>query len=109
MEEKNKKILLVCLEVICIATLMPIFYWSALKLLYIPLGKIYYSSSIKPIIPLWLFVILILICDAGWIALMKLCPKSERHAKVIMTLLVLTFSASVLSCFVVLNALEGAF
>jgi len=108
MEEKKQKILLVCLEVICIVTLMPIFYWSALKLLYIPIADIFYTSK-KPIIPLWLFVMLILVCDAGWIKLMMLCPKSERHIKLILTLLVLTFSASLLSCIVVCNALEGAF
>lgn len=109
MEEKNRRTLFVCLEVVCLTILLPIFYWATLKLLYIPLGEIFYHPSKEPIISRWIFAMAILICDAVWIILMTLCPKNERHAKVILTLLVLTISASVLSCFVVLNALEGAF
>ncbi len=108
MEEKKRKILLICLEVICLAILLPVFYWATLKLLLFPIADAFYSS-ISPTIPLWLFVMLTFVFDAGWIMLMTLCPKSERHAKVILTLLVLTFSASLLSTIAVCNALEGVF
>lgn len=109
MEERNREILLVCLEVICLTVFLPIFYWGSLKLLYIPLGEIFYHPSKEPVISRWIFALTILLLDIIWIILMKLCPKNKRHAKVILTLLVLTFSASVLSSFWVLDALEGAF
>jgi len=109
MEEKKRKILFVCLEVVCLAILLPLFYWGTLKLVLAPIEYTYYSSRAEPFLPIWGVVVLILAIDVIWIALMKLCPKDKIHIKVVLTLLVLTVSAAVLSGFVVIEALSKAF
>lgn len=109
MEEKKRKILFVCLEVVCLSLLLPTFYWGTLKLVLAPIEYAYYSSRAEPFIPIWGVVVLVLAIDAIWIVLMKLCPKDKIHIKVVLTLLVLTVSAAILSGFVVIEALSKAF
>ncbi len=109
MEEKKRKILFVCLEVICLVLLLPTFYWGTLKLVLVPIENTYYTSRANPILPIWGVVVLILAMDAIWIILMKLCPKDKIDTKVVLTLLVLTASAAILSGFVVVEALSKAF
>ncbi len=109
MQEKTKKILLISLEAISLAIILPIFYWGTLKLVLAPIEDRYYTSRADPILPIWGVIVLILIIDAIWIVLMKLCPKNKIHIKVALTLLVLTLSAAVLSGFVVIEALSKAF
>ncbi len=111
MQENKRKILLICLEVISLAVILPIFYWGTLKLALAPIEKTFYSHDLydQPIFPIWGAVVLILAIDAIWILLMKLCPKDKIHTKVVVTLLVLTLSAAVLSGFVVVEALSKAF
>ena len=109
MEDKKRRVLLICLEIICLATLLPVFYWGTLKLVLDPIEKAYYTSRPEPIIPIWGAVVLILAVDAIWIGLMRLCPKDKIDAKVILTFLVLTISAAILSGFIVIEALSKAF
>ncbi|HLB73436.1 MAG TPA: hypothetical protein VJJ98_05420 [Sedimentisphaerales bacterium] len=109
MQEKKQKILLISLEVISLAALLPIFYWGTLKLVLAPIEDMYYTSRAHPILPIWGVIVLILVIDAIWIVLMKLCPKDKIHIKVVLTLLLLTVSAAVLSGFVVIEALSKAF
>lgn len=109
MKENSRKILLVCLEVVCLAILLPTFYWGTLKLVLAPIENAYYTSRPEPILPIWGVVVLILAIDIIWIVLMKLCPKGTIHIKVVLTLLVLTLSAAILSGFVVIEALSKAF
>ena len=109
MEEKNRKILFIWTEVICLTILIPIFYWATTKLILIPIGETFYHlSKERPFSP-WFVVLGVLIIDIGWVILMRLFPKNEHHAKVILTILLFTLSASIISCFWILSALEGAF
>lgn len=107
MQEKNQKILLICLEVISLIIILPIFYWGAFRLLFVPLVDVIYYPNRKISTLAAFFTVLGF--DLVWIFLMKLCPKDKIHVKVILTLLVLAFSAVILTCFVVADALEGAF
>jgi len=109
MQRKKQKILLMCLEIISLAIILPIFYWGTLKLVLAPIEDTYYTSRADPILPIWGVVVFILAIDAIWIVLMKLCTKDKIHIKVVLTLLVLTLSAAVLSGFVVIEALSKAF
>lgn len=109
MQEKPQNILLISLEVISLAVLLPIFYWGTLKLVLAPIEDAYYTSRADPILPIWGVVVLVLAIDAVWIALMRLCPKDKIHIKIVLTLLLLTVSAAVLSGFVVMEALSKAF
>jgi len=109
MQEKKRKVLLISLEIISLAIILPIFYCGTLKLVLAPIEDTYYTSRADPILPVWGVVVLILAIDAIWIVLMKLCPKDKIHIKVVLTFLVLTVSAAVLSGFVVIEALSKAF
>lgn len=112
MQEKKQKILLICLEAISLAILLPVFYWGAVRFMLRPIGKIFYPPDLYygyRVISAWMVFVFILVFNAIWVTLMKLCPQDKTHIKVVLTLLVLTFSASVLSCFIVLDALEGTF
>jgi hypothetical protein len=102
MQEKNRKILLICLEVISLAILLPKFFWGTVKSLLGPIE----DSGLNNILPIWIVCVFILFFNAVWITLMKLCPRDKIHVKVILTLLVLTFSVAILFCFIYL---EGAF
>jgi len=102
MQEKKRTMLLICLEVISLAILLPKFFCGTVKLL---LGSIE-DSNLNNIAPTWMVFVVVFVFDAIWIILMKLCPRDKIHVKVVLTLLVLTFSAAVLFCFIYL---EGAF
>ena len=102
MQEKTRKILLIFLEVISLAILLPKLFWGTVKLL---LGSIE-VSNLNNIVPTWMVFVFILVFNAIWFMLMKLCPRDKIHVKVVLTLLVLTFSAAVLFCFIYL---KGAF
>lgn len=100
MQEKKQKILLITLEVISLTVLLPIFFWGTAFVLLEPIER----NGLNDI-PTWMVLVFILVFNAIWIMLMKLCPRDKIHVKVVLTLLVLTFSASVLFCFIYL---EGA-
>jgi hypothetical protein len=107
MEEKKCKILFVCLEIICLVILLPLFYWGSVKLLFVPLSDLTYYPNQK--ISILTAFIIVLSFDAIWLILMKLCFKGKAHIKLIITLFVLAFSAVILTCFVLAEALKGAF
>lgn len=107
MQEKRQKILLICLEVISLAILLPIFYWGTFKLLFVPLVDVVYYPDRK--ISTLIAFLVVLGFDVVWVILMKLCPRDKIHVKVVLTLLVLTFSAVILTCFVWADALDAAF
>jgi len=105
MQEKTRKILLICLEVISLAVLLPKFFWGTVKSLLGPIE----DSELNNTLPIWIVCVFILFFNTIWITLMKLCPRDKIHVKVILTLLVLTFSVALLSCFIIVDALTGAF
>jgi len=107
MQEKKREILLLLLEVVSLLILIPIIYWSTVKLLFVPLVDTFYYPQPK-ISTLVVFAV-VLGFDVVWLLLMKLCPRDKFHVKVVLTLLVLTFSTAILSCFVIANALDKAF
>lgn len=102
MQEKKRKILLICLEVISLAILLPKLFWGTVKSLLGPIE----NSDLNDILPTWMVFVFILVFNVIWFMLMKLCPRDKIHVKVVLTLLVLTFSAAVLFCFIYL---KGAF
>jgi hypothetical protein len=107
MKEKNRKVMAIRLEVISLIVLLPLFYWGTVKLLFVPLIDWAYYPNRK-ISTLAVFII-VLSFDIVWLLLMKLCFRDKKHVKIITTLFVLAFSAAILTCFVVAEALEGAF
>ncbi|MHC4154932.1 MAG: hypothetical protein ACYST6_08435 [Planctomycetota bacterium] len=108
MQEKKRLILLICLEIISLAIMIPIIYCGTIKLFFGPIDDAFYPYE-RRLIPVWMVFIAILLLNVLWIILMRLCPRDTIHVKVVLTSLVLVLSAAVLSCFVVLGALEGAF
>ena len=102
MHEKKRKILLICLEVISLLVLIPMFYLGLAKLLIKPIEYYVYGT-----VPFPLTFLVVLGFDVVWIVLMRLCPRGEIHVKVILTLLVLTFSAAIIIDLMVLSALDS--
>ena len=113
MQEKKKEILLIALEVISLAVLLPILYCGTVKLLLGPIEDTFYPHDLYEhrSVSTWMVFVFVLAFNAIWIILMKLCPrdKIKIHVKVVLTLLVLTFSAAILSCFIIVDALTKAF
>lgn len=114
MQEKNRKTLLICLEVVSLAILVPVLYCGTVKLLLGPrenigpIEEIFYPHMPYQhrIVSTWMFFGFILVINVIWIILMKKCLRNKIHVKVVLTLLVLTISAAVISCFVILDALS---
>jgi hypothetical protein len=104
MQEKRQKYVVIGLEVVSLAILLPVVYWFAVKLLIEPIGRYIFED-----IPTWLVFFIVLGFDVGWVVIMRLWPLKNMNIKIILTLLVLTLSASVLTCLVVLSAMRGAF
>jgi hypothetical protein len=107
MRYNKRTILLICLEVVSLGVMIPLIYWSACKLLFIPLCDAVTGSRSK--ISAGAVALMVLVFDVVWIILMRLCPRGQIHVKIVLTLLVLTLSAVVVSCLFVATALEGAF
>jgi len=111
MQEKKRKTLLICLEVVSLAIILPVFYCGTVKLLLGPVEKAFYPHDLYEhrIITIWMILIFILVFNVIWFVLMKLCPQDKIHIKVVLTILVLTFLVALLSCFIIVDALTGAF
>jgi hypothetical protein len=107
MQEKGKQILLICLKFFSLAALLLIFYAGMVKLLYVPLLDWAYYPTHK--IHTLKALIIVLSFDFVWLLLMKMCPKDKMHIKTVLTLLILVFSAAILTCFVLAHATEHAF
>jgi len=108
MQEKKRKFPLSTCEVVLLVILLPIFCWGTFWLLFLPLmGLNYYPN--RKISTLAAFF-LVLGFNAIWLLLMKLCCRGKTNIKLIITLFVLAFSATILTCFVVADVLlEGTF
>ena len=106
-DEQKRGMLLIYLEAICLALIIPLFYWGTFRILLDTVANRIYDPHGDVAFVVALLVIVAL--NGAWLKLMALCPKKDLHAKIILTLLVLTLSVAVLSCFIVARALRGAF
>jgi len=101
MRENTRKFPLGYWEIVFLAILTPVIYLGATRLLFEPInfhmGYWFFS---------WLGFFIVLGFDVVWVVLMKLWPLKNIKVKIVLTLLVLTLSASVLTCWIVLNALS---
>ena len=104
MQENRLKYVIIGLEVVSSAILIPIVYWVACKSLIEPIELYIFED-----IPTWLVFFIVLGFDVGWVVIMRLWPLKNMNIKIILTLLVLTLSASVLTCLVALCAMRAAF
>jgi hypothetical protein len=102
MQEEKRKLPLSRWEIVCLAILTPIVYWRAMRLLIKPMnehmGYWFYTA---------LGLLVVLGFDIVWVIMMKLWPLKNAKVKIVLTVLVLTLSASVISCWILLNLLSG--
>ncbi len=103
MQDKKRKFPLSICEIVLLAIGLPILFYYTGKVLWEPMN----SDA-----PMWFFSLLGLLAvlgfDCAWIAIMKLWPLKSLRIKIYMTLLVLTISAVILTCWIAMNALGGA-
>jgi len=100
MQEKKRKILLICLEVLLLSVISPLVYWGAFRLLFDPINCFMGDWFFTP-----LGVIGVLFLDIVWIVTVKTLPIKNLKIKVVLIALVLILSASVLTCQVILTSL----
>lgn len=101
MQEKRRKLPLNPVEVLFLAVLTPVIFFVATKLLLRPMNSyapLWFST------PIGFFTVLGF--DVLWGISMKLWPFKGVKVKIFLTSLVLALSASVLACWVILNALS---
>jgi len=103
MRQKDKKLLLVALEVVLLIIVVPILFAGAYFLL-LEIARHYGL----PEIPYWLAP-LVLCFDVLWIVLILLSSWINIHVRVILTILVFTLSASVLFWLFAMWVLSGVF
>ena len=92
MQEKNPKISLTPFEIVLLAILIPIIYLGAVISIF---GKEY--NLPWRMVSVRLVVFIVLGFDMIWVILMKFWPLKYTRAKVLLTLLVLTLSAIILT------------
>ena len=98
----RKKVLSIIAEVIILAILTVGAYFGIMKLLIAPiliLGQLTFSLE---------FLIGILGIDVIWISTIKLWPLKNIHIKIFLTLLLLAFSAAVVTCHIGLYLTRNA-
>jgi hypothetical protein len=102
MQENKRKLSLTWWEIVCLAILALIVYFGGTMLL----GK-QMNLHLGP----WFFtpvgLLVVLGFDIIWVVLMKLWPLQNVKVKLVLTVLVLTLSVSVITCWILLNALSG--
>jgi hypothetical protein len=91
---KRKKVLLIILEVIALAVLTIASYLGSMWWLLGIIGYIF-SSDFPPVI----YLVTILIFDVLWLATIKFWPLKNIHIKIILTLLVIAFSAAFITSY----------
>lgn len=104
MQEKSPKIPLTPFEVVFLAILSLIIYLSTFILLREPIEYYVFEE-----IPTWLVFLVILGFDVAWTIGVCLWPLKNIKVKIVLTVIVLTLSASILTCLYVLHILRGAF
>ena len=100
---KGKKVLSIVLEVIALAILTIAAYWGSMMLFLCPpewlMGNTLYfltGNGFSSKIP----VILLLMFDAIWLAIIKFLPLKNIHIKIILTLLIFAFSVAFVTCYI---------
>jgi hypothetical protein len=101
---EKRKLVMILLEVIFLLVAIPMLYWGGVKLLLGPIADILYDR-----LPTTVVIFIVLFFDLFWVAVIIFWPKGKIHARILLTILVLTLSAVVITCFVVADALDGAF
>jgi hypothetical protein len=111
MDEKKQKTLLICLEVISMLLIIPSLFWGTIRLLLGPIENSFYPHDLYEhrVIYTWMVFVFIIVLDFLWIILIKLCPKDKAHVKIILTFLIFTLSIAILTCFIIIDILSGAF
>jgi hypothetical protein len=103
MEEKNRKFPLNTSEVVLLIMFIPILFYVAMRISVLLLNS--------PGMPDWLFgpigPLAVIGFDVLWLISMKLPLTKSKRIKIYPTLLILTFSASVLGGWTVLKLLSG--
>lgn len=89
-------------EIVLWVILTPIIYLGTTMLLFKPMNSVYMPDWFFS----WLGFFIVLGFDVVWFVIMRLWPLKNIKVKIVLTLLVITLSASVLTCWVALNALS---
>lgn len=105
MQEQRRKFPLRTWEIVILAMLTPIIYIGGYGILYKSIIKIWVLRRM----PILLAFFLILVFDVGWVITMIKLPLKNRKVKIIVTWLILVFSASLLTYLLVIDVLRGAF
>jgi len=103
MEEKKEKFPLTAPEVVLLIIFMPILFYVAMRMSVLLMNS--------PGMPHWLFgpigPLAVIGFDVLWLISMKLPLTKSKRIKIYLTLLILTFSASMLGGWTVLKLLSG--
>jgi hypothetical protein len=102
MQKKKRQLPLSSFEIVLLVFAIPVIFYYTGRLLGEPIN----SDA-----PTWFFgflgLLAILGFDCAWIALMKFWPLKNLRVKIYLTSLILTISAVILYCWVMLNLLSG--
>jgi glucan phosphoethanolaminetransferase (alkaline phosphatase superfamily) len=96
---KSKKVLLIILEVVALATLTFIPYWYMVKLMIGHSIRIMGLNINGDWIFTGTFLIAVLTFDIIWLATIKFWPLKNIPIKIVLTLLIFAFSAAVATCY----------
>jgi len=106
---RRQKVLSIVLEVIALTTLFVGFYICVMMLFLRPpewlVGNTLYfltGNGFSSKVP----VILLLMFDAIWIAIIKFLPLKNIHIKIILTLLIFAFSAAFVTSYMIAYVLK---
>lgn len=104
MQEKKRTSPLSIIEIVLLIISIPLIFYVTMRMLIKPMN----SPNMPYCFFGWIGPFIVIGFNVLWIIAMKvLFPKNSR-LKTYFTLLVLTFSASVLACWVLLNLLSGS-
>ncbi|MFA7486058.1 MAG: hypothetical protein WCZ89_08545, partial [Phycisphaerae bacterium] len=96
-----------CLKIVCLIILLPLFYWGSVKILFVPLAKL--SDYTNPTTALLIAFIVVVSFDFIWFLLMMIYYRNKTHIKVILTLFILALSAAILTCFFAVVVMDKTF
>lgn len=101
MQDEKRKFPLSTPEVVFLIIFIPIIFYVAMRMLIKPMNSYapYWFST-------WIGFLVVLGFDILWVIAMKLLPLKNIRIKIYSILLVLTFSLSILTCWMLLNALS---
>jgi hypothetical protein len=103
MQENTRKFPLSIPEVILTMIFIPIIFYGAMRILIKPMNS--------PHMPNWFFgpigLLIVIGFDVLWLIAMRLWVFKGIKVKIFLTLLVLTLSSSIITCWILLNSLSG--